>query len=103
MGAGLSLALLLPVLALGQIRAGDLLAAMGLAGIWGFGVLPGLALWTCAAGLGLAALLGGLRILDGNVAPTATLAAPRLLRRPPLAVAVGLGAAALQLWGIPGA
>ncbi|MBW2419957.1 MAG: hypothetical protein JRH19_15545 [Deltaproteobacteria bacterium] len=103
MGAGLGLALLLPFLALGGIRAGDLLAAMALGGIWGIWVLPGLALWTCAAGLGLAALLAVIRALDAGGASPDSLRGPLRLRRPPLAVAVGFGAAALQLWGVPGA
>jgi prepilin signal peptidase PulO-like enzyme (type II secretory pathway) len=100
-GAGLSLALLLPVLLLGGIGAGDLLAAMALGGVWGFEMLPGLALWSCAAGLALAALLAVLRALDLRRAPAASTGGGLLLRRPPLAVAVGLGAAALQLWGFP--
>jgi prepilin signal peptidase PulO-like enzyme (type II secretory pathway) len=91
-GAGVCLALLLPVLALGKISAGDLLAGAALGGIWGIELLPDLALWSCAAGLALAVLLGVMRSWDLRCAFA--------LGRPPLSVAVGLGAAATQLWGI---
>jgi Flp pilus assembly protein protease CpaA len=100
-GAGFTLALLLPVLALGWIRAGDLLAAMVLGGLWGFQVLPGLALWSCAAGLALAMGLAALRTRDLRRRSADERDRACVIRRPPLTVAAGLGATALQLWGVP--
>lgn len=118
LAAILTFALLFPLFALRILGAGDVKALMVLAAFFGAGELPGLLWWSAVcggvAGLVWIALRGGL--LDLLMRWTRTLsillASRRLVYVPPaassaaaqglpFALAIGVGATALQLWGTP--
>jgi prepilin peptidase CpaA len=117
-GAGVALALLFLPFAWGWLGAGDVKAAMVLGALWGGVAFLEVLWWMLVSGGALAAALlvvrGGFRDLlrrwrssielwlatrqwsylgpgDGSAAATGI----------PFAVAMGLGAAAFQLWGLP--
>ena len=117
-GAGVTFGLLFPAYCLRWLGAGDVKAAMVLAALFGTHVFLSMLWWMVLAGglLGLVLLVtgGGLRDLLGRWWQSAKLTL--LLRRPtyvqpapgsaaarglPFAVAMGVGATAFQLWGVP--
>jgi prepilin peptidase CpaA len=117
-GIGLTFALLFPAFAMGWLGAGDVKAAMVIGALCGAARMPGLLWWMIVAGGSLAlafvVLRGGLLDLLGRwgrsvaafcltrqwvyLPPREGSAAAAGL---PFGVAMGLGAAALQLWGAP--
>lgn len=117
-GAGLAFMLLFPAFAMGWLGAGDVKAVMVLGALWGAPVLPGLLWWMVVAGgllaIALLTLCGGLPDLVRRWGRTlATFFFTRQIiyfaPRPgtpaaaglPFGVAMGLGIAAHQMWGVP--
>ena len=118
LAAGLTFALLFPLFAFRILGAGDVKALMVLAAALGAGALPGLLWWSAVCG-GVAGLLwitlrGGLLDLLARWLRTLSIlvASRRLVYAPPaessaaaqglpFALAIGVGATALQLWGLP--
>jgi prepilin peptidase CpaA len=117
-GAGAALGILLVPYALGWFGAGDVKAMMALGAFWGAGTLLPVVAWAIALGgllaIGWLVARGGLRDLASRW--WQSLRTSFLTRKPtyfapapgsvaaggvPFAVAIGLGVAAYQLWGLP--
>jgi prepilin peptidase CpaA len=118
LAAGITFALLFPAFALGALGAGDVKALMVLSAFLGAGELPGLLWWSVVcggiAGLAWITLRGGLLDLAKRWTRTLSIfvASRRIVYVPPaeasaaaqgipFALAIGVGATALQLWGTP--
>jgi prepilin peptidase CpaA len=116
--AALTFALLFPLFALRILGAGDIKALMVLAAFLGASELPGLLWWSAVcggvAGIAWIVLRGGLLDLVTRWLRTLSIliASRRLVYVPPaeasaaaqglpFALAIGVGATALQLWGTP--
>ena len=118
LGAGLAFAIFFPLFLLRWMGAGDAKALMVLGALWGPGALLGGVWWMLLAGgaMALACLVarGGLRDLLRRW--MASLWASLVLRRPtylppgpasparggvPFGLAIGLGAVAYWMWGVP--
>jgi prepilin peptidase CpaA len=117
-GAGAALGILLIPYAMGWFGAGDVKAVMALGAFWGAGILLPVLGWAIALG-GLLAI--GWLVARGGLRDMATrwwqsLRTSLVMRKPtyfapapgsvaaggvPFAVAIGLGVAAYQLWGLP--
>ena len=117
-GAGAALGILLIPYAMGWFGAGDVKAVMALGAFWGAGILLPVLGWAIALGgllaIGWLVARGGLGDLASRwwrslrasfVTRTPTYFAPTpgsvAAGGVPFAVAIGLGVAAYQLWGLP--
>ena len=117
-GAGVAFGLLFPLFLFRALGAGDVKALMVLGALWGAGALLGSLWWMIVAGglvaIAIAALAGGLPdiVSRWKLSLLTSLATRRLTYfRPatesgagahiPFGVAIAIGAAAHQYWGVP--